>query len=319
MKNLLKRIQTVNSVEKMWTKNDVVVLGVSGGSDSMTLVDVFNSLKKKKYIKEIIIAHVNYNLRGKDSLCDEELVREFAKRINVPLEVLSLDKNEVGKSENDWRNIRYEFFEKVVSKYNADLIALAHNKNDQAETLLLNLFRGSGLEGLRGMPYKRDKIIRPLLKVTKGEIIEHCRKRNIQYHDDYTNKDATFLRNKIRMELLPYLEKEYNPNIIDLLAKTAFILADDYNSLEDNNKIWIYSKKKVECDREKFLKLSIGSQRRELRNVIKNLKKDKYKKSFNSIEEYRKTILSNKNKSKIILNNNLKFEQKNGKVKFMLV
>ncbi len=319
MKNLLKHIQTVNSVEKMWTYNDIIVLGVSGGSDSMSLMDIFNLLKKKKYIKEIIVAHVNYNLRGKDSIRDEKIVREFAKKINVPIEVLSVSKNAVGKNENDWRNIRYDFFVDVFKKYNADAIALAHNKNDQAETLLLNLFRGSGLEGLRGMSYKNNKIIRPLLKVTKDEIREHCKKRNIEYSEDYTNKDTIFLRNKIRVELLPYLEKEYKSNIIDLLSKTAFILAQDYDSLENKGEIWTYSGKKAECDREEFLKLSIGTQRRELRNIIKNLTESKYKKSFNAIEEYRKTILSDKNKSKVILNNNLKFEQKNGKVKFMLV
>ncbi len=319
MKNLLKHIQNVNNIEKMWSKGDIVVLCVSGGSDSMCLLSIFESLKNKKYIKTIIIAHVNYGLRGDDSKNDEKLVRRYAKKNSLHCEVLLLSQGINGENENDWRNIRYDFFEKIAKKYNADLIVLGHNKNDQAETLLLNLLRGSGLEGLRGMPYKKNKIIRPLLGVEKKDIIEYCSKKKIEYRNDYTNKDTTFLRNKIRIELLPYLKKNYNPKIIDTLARTSFILANNYDDISKQSKnIWNYIDEGVECEKDEFLKLSAVEQREELRNVIQKITKSKHKKQFNAIEEYRKVILSDKNKVKSICVNDLKFEQRNGKVRFML-
>ncbi len=320
MKNLLKYIQNINKIEHMWSTGDKVIACVSGGSDSMCLLNILNSLKNKKYIKSIVVAHVNYGMRGLDSDRDEAVVRKFSKEMGFQCEVLSVSKNDIGKNENDWRNIRYAFFEKVAKKHKANLIALAHNKNDQAETFLLNLLRGSGLEGLSCMSFKNNKTIRPLLGITKKEIIEYCKKNEIEYFEDYTNKDTSFRRNKIRIELIPYLEKKYNKKIVDTLSKTAFILADNYNDLySDNESIWNYYDNSADCDKSKFLNLSTAKQREQLRYVIQNLTGNKYKKSFNSIEEYRKTILSNKNKSKVILNNGLKFEQKSGKVKFVLV
>lgn len=320
MKNLLKYIQNVNNLEKMWFKGDIAVLCVSGGSDSMCLLNIFESLKRKKYIKTIIIAHVNYGLRGEDSKNDEKLVRKYAKKNKLHCEVLLLSKEKKGKNENEWRDIRYNFFKKIAEKYNANLIVLGHNKNDQAETLLLNLLRGSGLEGLRGMPYKKNKIIRPLLGVEKKDIIKYCNKEKIEYRNDYTNKDTSFLRNKVRIELLPYLKNNYNLKIVDVLARTSFILADNYDNIsKQRKKIWNYCGNIVECEKDEFLRLSAMEQREELRTIIQKITRSKYKKSFNAIEEYRKAILSDKNKLKNIYVASLKFEQKNGKVRFMLV
>ncbi|MFS8542049.1 MAG: tRNA lysidine(34) synthetase TilS, partial [Tissierellales bacterium] len=170
---------------------DNILIGLSGGPDSMALLFVL--LEIKEYIDfNIFIAHVNHGVRGKEALEDEKFVEELANRLNLPYFSKTVNMDEYAKikkmsSEEAGRELRYEFFREVLSKIGGGKIAVAHNKNDQAETLLMRILRGTGLEGLKGMEYKKGDIIRPLLGIERKEIENFLKERNIEYRIDRTN------------------------------------------------------------------------------------------------------------------------------------
>lgn len=208
-----------------------MIVGVSGGPDSMCLLDVLHILAKK-YDFTVHVAHVNYNLRGKDSKLDETLVQKQAKVYGFPFHILQPKKKSVGNLEESLRDIRYTFFEKLRQKENARCIVVAHNQDDQAETFLMRLLRGSGGSGLSSMQMKNGYIVRPLLKCSREEILQYAKERHISFRIDKSNSDTNLLRNRIRHHLLPLLEKEYQPQIKSTLADTAELLSADRELLE---------------------------------------------------------------------------------------
>lgn len=319
MKNLVKHVQDINSQRKMWQTDSVIIVGVSGGPDSMCLVDVLQKIANKSSVT-IVIAHVNYGLRGSDSLADERLVKKYAKKYNIICEVLTCDDSLEG-SENEWRNIRYDFFKKILLKHGATKIAVAHTKNDQAETILGHLLRGSGLQGLSGMRQSsEDNIIRPLLTVLREDVLEYCHKYDIAYNFDKTNEDTTFMRNRLRKKLIPELVKSYNPKIIDTLASTATIIADDQNLLESLQEEFWNTKKKdknITFSASKFLLKHPSEQRLALRTMIGQLRGTLVDIESNFIEELRKVISSTKNKHQVIHTKDLKMIKNNDTVEFM--
>ncbi len=184
----------------------------------MVLLYVLSQLQKK-YGWQLSVAHVNYGLRGKESAADMALVQETAKIFGLPF--YSLTKKALAKkSEEALRDIRYAFFERLVQKHHFDIVVLAHHQDDQAETVLMRLIRGSGSTGLSGMRPQRGVYVRPFLTFAKAELLAFAQAAHIPYRLDKSNQENVYLRNKVRNELIPLLET-YNPNIKKTLAAMA--------------------------------------------------------------------------------------------------
>jgi tRNA(Ile)-lysidine synthase len=230
MSTFIKTIQNTAHAHKLWSRGSKILVGVSGGPDSVCLLDILVFLSKK-YDWQLRIAHVNYGLRDQESIEDEHFVRALAKRYHIPCSVITPTITEQSNLEERLRDIRYDFFETIRQKYHFNSIAIAHSQDDQAETMLMRLIRGSGLAGLRAMQPKTSHIIRPLLETSRADILQYLDKHALTYRIDQSNADTKFLRNDIRHNLLPYLQEHYNPAIKEVLANTASIISEDYEAL----------------------------------------------------------------------------------------
>jgi tRNA(Ile)-lysidine synthase len=299
--NLIKKIQENIFRYELFEHGAKIIVGVSGGPDSVCLLNALFELKKK-YNLELVVAHVNYGLRGKDSDLDEKSVRKIAEKYSLPLEFLKVEK--VGKSEDKLRIIRYDFFEKVSKKYQADLIAVGHNLNDQAETVLMRIIRGTGLRGIGAIKFKNKNIIRPLLNVPRKEILAYLRSNKITYRIDKSNLGTDFTRNNIRNKLVPYIEKEFNPNIQESLYKFSNSAAADYDFLSRYAKEWLSANKNLQVSALNCLHSSI--RREVLRQAIEKHAPSLREIESAHIEEINKILKSNKNKRQQITLKGLK-------------
>lgn len=234
---------------------DKVVVAVSGGPDSITLLDILNKIQRKGRIKfEIIIAHVNHQIR-EEAIDDEKFVQNYANNNNIECYVKRIDvinyanNNKMGLEESG-RKVRYAFFEEVMQKENANKIAIAHNKNDKIETMFMNIFRGSGISGLKGIdPIRENKYIRPLIECERSEIEKYCEDNNLNPRIDKTNFINDCTRNKIRNIVLPYIKKEFNPNIIETMSRLSEVATETENyikkqTIQEYNKILINKQEK---------------------------------------------------------------------------
>ena len=231
---VLKTIKEFNLIEN----EDGIVIGVSGGPDSMALLNMLINLKNEGKINaRLVVAHINHGIREE---ADEEtkFVEEFCKNHDIPCYVKKEKVEELAKvqkvgTEEAGRKLRYSFFEEVAKKENANKIATAHNANDNAETVLMNIMRGSGPSGLKGIEIKRDdKYIRPILKITRKEIEEYCIENKLEPKIDKTNMECIYTRNKIRNELIPFIEKDFNPSIVNSLNRLSELLNEEDEYLE---------------------------------------------------------------------------------------
>jgi tRNA(Ile)-lysidine synthase len=317
MAQLIKTIQNYAFRNDLWRKDSKIVLGVSGGPDSVCLLDILDKLSKK-YNFKLHIAHINYNLRGKDSKKDELFVSELGKKYGIKVSVLLPKKSQrKGNLENSLRNIRYAYFEQLRKKMKFDLIAVAHNQDDQAETVLMRIIRGSGLNGLRAMKAKTGSIIRPLLKSSRKEIEAYLKQNKLKYRTDKSNADKKFKRNSVRHGLLPYLEKNYNPRIKNTLSEWSVAVADDYEFIEKSAERFILSlckNKYGSFSQKAFLKLPASIQRQSLRNIFGSLKNNNLDMENKQIEEMIKVIKSTKNKTQKALIGGLNILKKGDKV-----
>lgn len=248
MHSFLKQLITTWRRLELPSENAVCLIGVSGGADSLSLTLALEELvRKRKLNVRLICAHFDHGLRP-DSRNDVEFVRDLAQKLELELTVGSTDAVNAPNTEEKARDARYSFFAKSADKVDADLVLLAHTLNDQAETFLLNLIRGSGLRGLRAMQEVRKfpqtpdsadvkdscRLVRPLLKWANREMTEgYCSARDIDYVYDTMNEDDAYKRVRIRKVLLPLLE-DFNPKIVDTLASTAFRLGDEYAALQSS-------------------------------------------------------------------------------------
>ncbi len=254
---------------------DTIVIGLSGGPDSVFLLE---TLLRHPLKLKIIVCHVNYRLRKKASDLDQKFVEELCRRHRLTLEILQAgDSIKKGNLENNCRNLRYDFFEKVRQKYSAKLIMVGHHLNDQIETFLLNLTRGSSFRGFASMREfdRKRHLFRPLLNIPKNEILKWLAKNGISYRLDRSNLSAKFSRNQIRLKVIPPLEK-INANFLvtageslqDLTRTLDLVdtLADDW--LTDN----LHSDdKKFYFDQELFLKQPVIMQKILLRKICTEL------------------------------------------------
>jgi len=317
MAQLIKTIQNFAFANELWEKNSKIIIGVSGGSDSACLLDIFSKLAPK-YELELHVAHVNYGLREEDSRKDELFVRELAKKHGISISVLKPKKADYkGNLENSLRDIRYDFFEKIRNKLEFDLIAVAHNQDDQAETVLMRIMRGAGLNGLSAMKAKTKNIVRPLLQTNKQEILAYMKQNKLAYRTDKSNFDKKFTRNSVRSGLLPYLEKNFNPAIKKTLSEWSLAVADDYEFIAQNAEMFSKDICKNKCanfSAQNFLLLHASIQRQVLRSIIDKLKENTLDIENRQIEELIKVIKSAKSKSQKAFIGGLNISKKGDKV-----
>ena len=223
---ILKTIKKYNLI----SNGDKIVVAVSGGPDSMCLLNILKNLRQKFNI-ELFVAHINHMIREEadseteyvKNYCEKNNIKCFIKRANV----LEMAKEQKKGTEEMGRIVRYDFFEYVANEVSADKIAIAHTENDNVETILMNLMRGASLEGLKGIEPIRGKYIRPLIECNREEIEKYCEINKLDPKFDKTNNDNTYTRNKIRNLLIPYIKKEFNPNIIETLNRLAVLARQD--------------------------------------------------------------------------------------------
>ena len=214
-----------------WRKNHLsqtgaqVIVACSGGPDSLALLDMVHRLQATLRIN-VMAAHFEHGIRGEASKADAEFVQEYCVQRRIPFVMESADIPAIchttGESlETGARRLRYAFLQKLANGYDNAVIATAHHADDQAETVLMHLLRGSGIKGLSGIMPKRDNIIRPFLPFAKAELVAYCHEQKLAPRLDETNNEADCTRNKLRLELLPLLQNEYNNNIANNLCQLA--------------------------------------------------------------------------------------------------
>lgn len=269
---VIETIKKYNLIEN----GDKLVLAVSGGPDSMTMLDVLREIKNDEKVNlnfEFVVAHVNHMIREEASE-DEEYVRNYCLKNKIQFYSKSIDvqkianNNKIG-TEEAGRIVRYEFFDEILDKTNSNKVSIAHNKNDKAETIIMNLLRGSGISGLKGIEAKRGKYIRPLIECERFEIEKYCDEKNLNPRIDKTNFENEYTRNKIRNIVIPYVKEEFNPNIVETLNRMSELVSDEEEYIE----------KQVENE---YKKLLIEEDKRQ---VILDLKK------FNNEEKVIKSRL----------------------------
>ena len=279
---LEKEVLTTIKKYNMINKGDKVVIGVSGGPDSITLLNVLNKFKEKLNIK-IYVAHINHSIR-KEADEETEYVREFCKKIDVEFFFKKIDVESEAKklkigTEEAGRNIRYAFFEEVAEKVGANKIATAHNSNDNAETVLMNIIRGTSISGLKGIEKMRDnKFIRPLIETTRATIEEYCRIEKLSPRYDKSNKENIYTRNKIRNLLIPYIQKEFNPNIIEGINRLSNIAEEEerfINSMvEEEYKRIVIVEKNNNTKPNNTNYIVQKSKKQNANNIIEKIEKD---------------------------------------------
>lgn len=284
-------------------KNDKILVAVSGGPDSMALLLQLASLKPKLSLT-LHIAHMDHGMR-KDSSSDARFVKHWGEKLKIPVTIKQLAPCPVkrrGSLEEFFREARLGFFIKTAKKIKADKIALGHNLNDQSETVLMRLLRGSGLSGLSGISMKRKingvTFIRPLLETPRKEINKFLKKRRINFRVDSTNKKDIFLRNRIRNNLMPLLKKEYNQNIVEVLANLAQSASIDYEYLNKTAKRSLKGQKSA-LNIKKAAKLHPAILRLKIRQCIAGVQGDTRRISFVHIKEL-EDLLSNRPTGSIV-------------------
>lgn len=316
MEKILERVKNNIYEYNLIQDKDVIVVGLSGGPDSVFLLTALSELKpiilKEKNISyDIHAAHINHMIR-EDAKHDEIVARKNANRLNVPFHLLEFDVLNEAKSlkigtEECGRKIRYEFFENVKKQVNATKIATAHNAGDNAETVVLNFIRGAGISGLSGMNFLSNDLIRPILNISKQDIIEYLNNNNIEFAIDKTNLENDYTRNKIRNDLIKKIELEYNPNIINAINRLAYINKLDEKIIEEAveekfNKLNIdFKDDKIYLDTRTFNKYSIGMRYRLVRKILIKLLGNTQNIEMIHIKDTCKLIEENNTKKQYIL------------------
>jgi tRNA(Ile)-lysidine synthase len=235
---LIINLHILNTIKKyqMLSPGDRVLIALSGGPDSVCLFYALIQLSEQ-FSLDIAAAHVNHELRGNESDADEAFVQKLCNKEKIPLFTYSANIKTLSKLsglslEETGRNERYRCFYEAAAAFNAQRIALGHNLNDNAETLIMRLCRGSGLLGLCGIPPKRGQIIRPLIETARADIEKYLEQQKLPYCVDTSNHSSIFTRNKIRNEIIPIFNKILNTDICEKLSLTSRLCAEENEFLQ---------------------------------------------------------------------------------------
>ena len=289
---LFREILNINKKYNLIENNDTIVVGFSGGPDSVFLVEM---LKKLQYFFnfKIYLVHINHLLRGEDADSDENFSFEYAKKNNLEIFIKRIPVKEIAKEigktlEEVGREERYKFFSEIYEKVGATKIATAHNKDDQIETFLFRLIRGTSLQGLEGIKIKNNNIIRPISEIYKKDILKYLNKNEIQYKIDKTNFENEFTRNSIRLDLIPFIEERYNIKFKDKI----FSLIEEIRENNQNNSLslsnYTDSENRIILEKIKFLS---DFDKKNLFSLFLNQKNIEFNR--NKIDEINSLIKSN--------------------------
>ena len=324
---LFREILKVNKKYNLIENNDIIVVGFSGGPDSVFLVEMLKKLQHFFNFK-IYLVHINHLLRGEDADSDENFSFEYAKKNNLEIFIKRIPIKEIAKEigktlEEVGREERYKFFSEIYEKVGATKIATAHNKDDQIETFLFRLIRGTSLQGLEGIKIKNNNVIRPISEIYKKDILEYLNKNEIQYKIDKTNFENEFTRNSIRLDLIPFIEERYNIKFKDKI----FSLIKEIRENNQNNSLnlsdYTDSENRIILEKTKFLsnfdkknllslflnKKNIEVNRNkidEISSLIKSngTKKIDLDKSYRIVKDYTYLYIEDK-KENCVINNNV--------------
>ena len=289
---LFREILNINKKYNLIENNDTIVVGFSGGPDSVFLVEM---LKKLQYFFnfKIYLVHINHLLRGEDADSDENFSFEYAKKNNLEIFIKRIPVKEIAKEvgktlEEVGREESYKFFSEIYEKVGATKIATAHNKDDQIETFLFRLIRGTSLQGLEGIKIKNNNIIRPISEIYKKDILKYLNKNEIQYKIDKTNFENEFTRNSIRLDLIPFIEERYNIKFKDKI----FSLIEEIRENNQNNSLslsnYTDSENRIILEKIKFLS---DFDKKNLFSLFLNQKNIEFNR--NKIDEINSLIKSN--------------------------
>ncbi|MBQ7411084.1 MAG: tRNA lysidine(34) synthetase TilS [Clostridia bacterium] len=267
-----KVIETIKK-HNLINDGDRIVCGVSGGPDSISMLNILKELKQDNYFKfDICVAHINHGLR-ENAKIDEQYVLDYCKKNGIECFVLNTNIKDIAEKEKrgleeTGRIVRYEFFDEILNKTNSNKIAIAHNSNDNVETILMNIIRGTGLSGLKGIEAKSGKYIRPLIEAEREEIEKYCEEEKLNPRHDESNDENIYTRNKIRNIAIPYIKEELNPNFLETITRLSEIVKDDLEYLELQTK----SEYKDMCLEEKNITENVYNGEKEA-TIILDLKK----------------------------------------------
>lgn len=229
---MLQKFQKHTDTKLPFLKGKKLLIAISGGVDSVVLTHLLYLLKF-----DITLAHCNFQLRNNESDLDEEFVKKLGNQLAIKTFTIKFDTNQFSKDNKlstqlSARKLRYDWFNELIEKYNFDYVVTAHHADDNLETFLINLTRGTGLEGLTGIPQQNGNIVRPLLVFSRNEILEYAKTNNIEWREDKSNTETKYLRNKIRHEIVPKL-KEINPSLLSSFEKTSEYLQQSKQIVDD--------------------------------------------------------------------------------------
>ncbi|WP_139991406.1 tRNA lysidine(34) synthetase TilS [Paenibacillus paridis] len=297
--NLQYELEKTAEERRLWFAGDCIVIAVSGGPDSMALLHMLSSVAKEGELS-IIAAHVNHGFRVEESAHELAVVRAFAERLGVVFESISLDmpsyiEETRMNSQAASREKRYAFLREIAAKYRASKIALAHHADDQAETVLMRVIRGTGLTGLAGMLSKRSEknveLIRPLLRMNKSDLLRYCEEHQVPYCTDSSNKERHYFRNIIRLDILPYLSR-HNLQLSQSLQRLAEVAGAEDEWMEKQTEalfaqLVTLSPNECAINCIDLHGLHVALQRRLIKLILSYLSKETEKISFEQIETMR--------------------------------
>jgi len=278
---MLEKIKQYIKTNRLFSSGDKLIIAVSGGPDSITLLHILKRIAVEWNIK-IAAAHLNHKLR--DEADEEEaFVRRICSEWEIPYYSRSIDIQEAALAEKKSieeaaRDCRYQFFQELRQEIDADCIATAHHVDDNVETVLQHFLRGSGVKGLRGIMPVNDNLVRPLLCVNKEEINEYLELHSLPYRIDMSNYDTRFLRNRVRHELIPYLQEKFNPRLVENLNNLALIAREEYEAMEietarlEDSIVLSISDDTVVVDNQRFCKIHPAYQRRIILRILAGLR-----------------------------------------------
>jgi tRNA(Ile)-lysidine synthase len=308
---LLKLVRTVRQ-QGLFIPGQHLLVGVSGGPDSIALLSLLHHMIRSWRLT-LTVVHCNFGLRGEESDSDESFVDTFCRERQLPLVVhrpVMAKRQQRSSFQAAARAARYDFMKQLAHEVGADCIAVGHTANDQVETVLMWLLRGAGMTGLAGMPYARDRIIRPLLAATRKEVLTYLDDEGLTYRHDSSNEKPLYHRNRIRKELLPVITR-LAPAAIRVLLRQSDLLREDEQYLEHMTSTLVRTLVNhgfgdvQRVDRRAFIELPIALQRRLVRSVLRTYDEEGRASSFRAVESVRRFFLKGRNGARLSLKHTL--------------